>query len=55
MRVIRRPAFSREKKSIDSRWKWLNTLHPQVVEQALAHPAGPRDPDAAGDGADARR
>ena len=26
MRVISRPAFSREKKSTDSRWKWLNTL-----------------------------
>ena len=26
IRVIRRPAFSREKKSIESRWKWLNTL-----------------------------
>ena len=26
IRVMSRPAFSREKKSIDSRWKWLNTL-----------------------------
>ena len=39
IRVMRRPAFSREKKSIDSRWKWLNTLHAQVVEQPLADPA----------------